>query len=184
MRAARWSLVALTTVVIAIALAGCGVPIESGARFSGGAEPPGTGTFAWDDEADHTQGDVRLEGNALFHSQLHEAVEWELNLRGIRFSESNPTFLLHHHFSLADHQLEREVMDDAGNARSETYVYEGGSVVMHIESARTGNDVWVAWAQANVEPALRSPAAMRSWVYDLVGKMFEDWPLAPRQAAN
>ena len=179
MRAARWSMVALGA-----ALVGCGVPIQSGSHFTGGAEPPGDATFAWNDALDHTQGDARLEGNALFHAQLHEAVEWELNLRGIRFSEASPTFVVHHHLSLADHELEREVIDDSGDTSSETYVYEGGSVVLHVENARTGEDVWVAWAQANVEPALRSPAAMRSWVYDLVGEMFEDWPVPPRRAAD
>jgi hypothetical protein len=167
-----------------MAFAGCGVPIESGTHFAGGAQPPGEGTFAWDDESDRTQGDSRLEGNALFHAQLHEAVEWELNLRGIRFSESNPTFLIHHHFTLADHELEREVVDEAGYTNSETIIYEGGSVVLHLQNSRTNEDVWVAWAQANVEPALSSPAAMRSWVYDLVGKMFEDWPVPPRLAED
>jgi hypothetical protein len=167
-------------VVAATAFAGCGVPIQSGAHFAGGAEPPGAATFAFDDAADRTHGDARLEGNAFFHAQLHEAVEWELNLRGIRRSESNPTFLVHHHLSLADHELEQEVVDESGYRSSETIVYEGGSVVLHIEDARTHDDVWVAWAQANVEPALRSPAAMRSWVYGLVERMFEDWPVSPR----
>jgi hypothetical protein len=175
MRAIRWS-----SVVVAVAFAGCGVPIQSGAHFAGSAEPPGETTFAWDDASDRTHGDARLEGNAFFHAQLHEAVEWELNLRGIRFSESNPTLLVHHHLSLADHELEREVVDESGYPNSETIVYEGGSIVLHLEDAQTHEDVWVAWAQANIEPALGSPAAMRSWVYNLVGKMFEDWAVSPR----
>jgi len=179
MRTARWSLV-----ILAAAFAGCGVPIQSGAHFAGGADPTGEATFAWDDAADHTQGDARLEGNAFFHAQLHEAVEWELNLRGIRFSEANPTFLIHHHLSLADHVLEQEVIDESGYASSDTTIYEGGSVVLHIEDARTHQDVWVAWAQANIEPALRSPAAMRSWVYDLVGEMFEEWPVPQRRVED
>jgi len=172
----RWTWVA----GIAAVLAGCGVPFESGAHFAGGAAPAGRATFAWNDEADRTQGDARLQDNAFFHARLHEAVEWELNLRGIRYSESNPTYLIHHHFSLADHAMEREVVDEAGYRSTESFVYEGGSVVLHVEDARTGDDVWVAWAQGNVESALFSPDAMRGWVYDLVRAMFEDWPVPVR----
>jgi hypothetical protein len=175
MRPTRWALVFLAT-----AFAGCGVPVQSGAHFATGVQPPARTTFAWNDAADRTQGDVRLEDNALFHTLLHEAVEWELNLRGIRHTDSNPALLIHHHLSLADHELETEVIDGEGYQSTETYVYEGGSVVLHIVDARTESDAWVAWAQANVEPALTSPAAMRRWVYDLVGKMFEDWPVPPR----
>jgi hypothetical protein len=176
MTARRWAWCAGVTAVFA----GCSVPIQSGAHFASGREPGQETTFAWNDEADRTQGDVRLEDNAFFHARLHEAVEWELNLRGIRHSESNPALLIHHHLSLADHEMEREVVDDAGVATSETEIYEGGSVVLHIVDAQTGDDVWVAWAQANIEPALTNPDAMRSWVYDLVGEMFDDWPVPER----
>ena len=178
MRAIRGAFVA--GMASALAVAGCTVPIQSGAHFTSGWAPGARTTFAWTDEADHTQGDVRLEDNALFHSRLHEAVEWELNLRGIRQSESNPALLIHHHLSLADHELEREVVDEQGVRRSEVEVYEGGSVVLHLVDARTGEDRWVAWAQANVAPALTSPGAMTRWVYDLVGEMFDGWAMPAR----
>ena len=165
---------------MALAAAACGVPIQSGAHFAGGWQPGSRTTFAWNDEADHTQGDVRLEENAFFHARLHEAVEWELNLRGIRRSDSSPALLIHHHLSLADHELEQEVTDELGNRRSEIEIYEGGSVVLHIVDARTGEDRWVAWGQANIEPALASPDAMRGWVYALVGEMFDDWGMPER----
>ncbi|HUP52765.1 MAG TPA: DUF4136 domain-containing protein [Longimicrobiales bacterium] len=180
MIARRWAFLA----GMAPALAGCGVPIQSGAHFASGWEPPGRTTFAWNDEADHTQGDVRLEGNTFFHARLHEAVEWELNLRGIRHSESNPTLLIHHHLSLSDHEMEREVIDESGIRTSETEAYEGASVVLHIVDARTGEDRWVAWAQANVEPALTNPETMRKWVYDLVGEMFDDWAVPARSVED
>lgn len=180
MRAMRW----VMTAGIAATLAGCGVAFESGAHFANDREPPGRATFAWDDESDRTQGDVRLQDNAFFHARLHEAVEWELNLRGIRQSESDPTYLIHHHFSLADHSMEREVIDEAGYRSTESFVYEGGSVVLHVVDARTHADVWVAWAQGNVEPALVSPDIMRDWVYDLVGAMFKGWPVPTRAASE
>ena len=52
--------------------------------------------------------------------------------------------------------------------------------MVHIVDARTGEDQWVGWAQASVESALTGPDAMRAWVYDLVGAMFQNWPVPPR----
>jgi len=161
-------------------LAACAIPIESGANFSANWEPDRTATFAWRDTQDRIVGDSRLEGNEFFHQRLHEAVGWELSLRGLRYSETNPDLLIHHHLSLSDHVMESEMTDEVGNSRTESYVYEGGWLVVHIVDARTDEDVWVAWAQGNVEPAFRSPDAMRSWVYDMVGHMFDDWPVPPR----
>lgn len=162
------------------ALSACSVPVQSGAHFTQSWAPEQQTTFAWEDEADRTVGDSRLEGNRFFHQRLHEAVEWELSLRGIRYDQSDPDLVIHHHLSLSDHVLESEVLDDVGDPTTETYVYEGGSLVLHIVDAETGEDVWVAWGQANVEPAFVSPDAMEGWVYNLVGSMFEDWPIRSR----
>ena len=176
MKAHRW----FTLAVALPLLTACGIPIESGAHFPSSREPPRQATFAWRDTQDRTAGDSRLEGNEYFHQRLHEAVGWELSLRGLRYSETDPDLLIHHHLSLSDHVMETEVIDDAGVSTTETYVYEGGSLVVHVVDARTGDDVWVAWGQANVEPAFTSPDAMQRWVYDLVGHMFKDWPVPPR----
>jgi hypothetical protein len=166
--------------VVVPLLAACGIPIQSGASFTPNWEMPPQSTFGWQDEEDRTVGDSRLEGSQFFHQRLHEAVEWELSLRGIHYSESNPTLLIHHHLSLSDHVLESEVIDEAGVSTTETYVYEGGSLVVHIEDALSREDVWVAWGESNVESAFTSPEKMRKWVYKLVGSMFEDWPVPPR----
>jgi uncharacterized protein YndB with AHSA1/START domain len=168
----------LLTAGLVLAASACGVPIQSGAHFGRAWQPGHRLTFAWNDEEDHTQGDPRLQDNRFFHARLHEAVEFELAMRGIRYDLDNPDILIHHHLSLADHDMEREIVDEAGTTTTQVETYEGGSVVVHLEDARTGDDLWVGWAQASIEVALVSPNAMRDWVYDLVGKMFEDWPVA------
>ena len=122
--------------------------------------------------------------NTFFHQRLREAVEWELNLRGIRYSESDASLLVHHHMALGEHELELEVVSDTDLVEFESMVYEGGSVVIHMEDVRTGRDVWFAWADANIEPAFNSPDAMKNWVYKLVGEMFKEWDVPPRVAAN
>lgn len=161
-------------------LTACGVPIVSGAHFTDDWEPARQTTFAWADERDRTFGDSRLDGNEFFHAKLHETVDWELALRGIRYRETDPDLLVHHHLSLSDHVFESEVVDEAGAVTTESDVYEGGSLVVHIVDARSGEDVWVGWGEANVEPAFASPAAMENWVHDLVGHMFKDWPAPAR----
>lgn len=174
----------LVTAGFAMAVTACGVPIQSGSHFGRSWSPAPELTFAWDDEADHTQGDPRLQDNRFFHARLHEAVEFELAMRGIRYDATNPDILIHHHLSLADHAMEREVVDEAGVTTTQEETYEGGSVVVHLEDARTGDDLWVGWAHANVEPALVNPNSMRNWVYDLVGQMFKEWPVSTSSDAS
>ena len=185
MRATRWVLLAS----VASVLTGCGVTVQSRASFQNGWEPGSLTTFSWHDEMEFISGDQRLVDNTFFHSRLREAVEWELNLRGIRYSESEASLLVHHHMALGEHELEFEILSDldfsdADLVGSESVIYEGGSVVIHIEDVRTEEDVWFAWADANIEPAFNSPGAMRNWVYRLVGEMFEEWAVPPRVAAN
>lgn len=161
----------------------CAVPITSNSHFQQSWTPErGTGlTFGWRDSADRTAGDSRLEGNEFFHERVHQAVAWELSLRGLRYSEVDPDILIHHHLSLADHELENEMIDEMGVSYTETYVYENGSLVIHLVDADTNEDAWVGWGSGNVEPAFKSPDAMRRWVYRLVGEIFDDWPLAARR---
>lgn len=105
-------------------------------------------------------------------------------MRGIRYSESDAALLVHHHMSLAEHEMEFEVVDDADLVGFESTLFEGGSVVIHMEDVSTGEDVWFAWADANIEPGFESPGAMRNWVYKLVGNMFDAWAVPTRVAAN
>ena len=179
MRAMRWAFL----ISVAPVAAGCGVAVQSGALFSRGWEPERLTTFEWHEDMEHVSGDSRLEDNEFFHSRLREAVEWELNLRGIRYRESDASLLVHHHMSLGEHELELEAIDPE-LVGPEFLVYEGGSVVIHMEDVGTGQDVWFAWADANIEPAFDSPDAMKNWVYRLVGDMFKEWPVPPRVAAN
>jgi hypothetical protein len=162
------------------ALAACGVPIRTGTYSPPGSQAaPGT-TFAWNEQRDRVVGDPRLENNQFFEDRLHEAIEWELALRGIRHDESSPDLMVHHHLTLQDHELVQEMIDEAGYSAPEVYEYEGGTVVVHVVDARTNADIWLGWAEASIEVAVTGPDAMRAWVYDLVRAMFERWPVPQR----
>jgi len=157
-------------------LAACGIAPH-------GATPPpapASGlTFAWHQAGDQVLGDSRLEGNQLFEQSLHEAVAWELSMRGIHYDESAPKLLVHHHLRLANHELVSEMMDEEGNRITETYTYDEGSVVVHIHFPDDRN-FWIGWADADVAPALGGPEEMRKWVYKRVHEMFKTWPIPPR----
>ena len=165
---------------LALAVAACGVPIQSAGSFVGDASVEGYTTFAWNQEADLAMGDARLENNRVFEDRLHEAIEWELSLRGMRLDESSPDLLVHHHLSLADHELVEEIVDESGYTETEVFRYEEGTVVVHLVDARTRENFWLGWAQANIEPALTGPERMQRWVYDVVREMFESWPVPGR----
>ena len=166
-------------------LAACGPTIRSGMRRAPDAQLGGGLTFVWDQESDRVYGDVRLEGNRFFEDRLHEAVEWELALRGIhRTDAATGDLRVHHHLSLTDHTWEEEIAEEGGYTRTELLTAEEGSVVVHVVDAATGKDIWVGWAEAAVDVAFTDPDSMRSWVYALVGEMFDGWPEAQRAAGG
>jgi hypothetical protein len=169
---------------LVLAVASCGVAIRSAGSFAPGANIDRYATFAWNQEGDRAVGDPRLENNRFFEDRLHEAIDWELSLRGIRQDESSPDLLVHHHLSLANHELVEEVIDESGYSQSEVLSYEEGTVVVHLVDARTGEDLWIGWGQANVEPAFAGPDSMERWVYNLVGRMFEGWPAPDRSGPS
>lgn len=170
----------VVAVALSVALSACGMQIESGSRFASGVAPAGPLTFAWDQEGDRASGDVRLENNPFFEERLHEAIEWELSLRGIHEGAGETDLLIHHHLSLRDHELVAETADESGETSLEAYSYEEGAVVVHVVDRRTREDVWLGWGYASVEPALSGPDEMRSWVYSVVERMFESWPVPRR----
>lgn len=161
-------------------LTACGVPIRTGTSSAPSVPSPDALTFAWNQESDRVMGDSRLENNRFFEDRLHEAVEWELSLRGIRRVDSGANLMAHHHLSLEDHEDVVETIDEAGYTTTEAYSYEGGTVVIHLVDVRSGETFWLSWGQANIEPALAGPESMRTWVYDLVRAMFERWPVPAR----
>jgi len=163
-----------------LVVASCGVPIVSGSRFGAGVEPSAPLTFFWNQDRDLVIGDSRLQNNSFFEDRLHEAIEWELSLRGFRRTADSPDLLIHHHLSLADHELVQEIIDQDGLSRTEVYSFEEGTVTVHMVDARTGETFWVGFGQANIEAALRGPIQMQTWVYALVGRMFRNWPVPAR----
>ena len=100
-------------------------------------------------------------------------------MRGIRYQESASTLLVHHHLSLAGHEMETEVVDESGNKVTEVSSYDEGSVAVHLHYP-DGRTLWVGWARADMGPAIEGPESMRKWVYAIVHNMFKSWPVPVR----
>lgn len=166
---------------LVLILSSCGMAMRYGSYAPPGAEIVGR-TFAWDQKTDTNTGDPRLWGNRFFEERLHEAIEWQLSLRGIHYDESSPDFFVHHHLSLEDHEMAQEVVDASGYTTTELYLSEQGTVVVHLEDAKTKKYVWLGWAQADIAQALAGPEEMRKWVYDMAGQIFKGWPVPARVA--
>ena len=160
-------------------LAACGMPMRYGATATPTLRGGDALTFAWHQEGDVVAGDSRLSGNQFFEDCLHEAVSWELSMRGIRYNASSPTMMVHHHLSLAGHEMQTDVVDESGNRVTEVYSYDEGSVAVHLHYP-DGRTLWVGWAQADIGPAIAGPEGMRKWAYSIVHKMFKSWPVPAR----
>lgn len=173
----RATILFLLAAVPVFAAASCGVPIRGGGYFEEDLDVSRYSTFAWDEERDTEIGDPRLEDNPFFEERLHQAVERELSRRGMRHDESSPALLVHHHLSVEDHVMVSEAVDESGYTTEEVYQYEEGTILVHLMDAETEENIWLGWAQSNIEPALGRPERMREWVDDLVARMFEEWPV-------
>jgi hypothetical protein len=170
--------------VLVFALGGCGTGIAAGADFRPGTTFSGYTTFAWDDDAIRRGGDVRLENNPYFEEHLFAAVAAELSARGIREADTNPDVLAHYHLSVEDHIEVYEANPESGYPApppgtppgTQVVQFQEGTFVLHFVNARTGDNLWIGWAQGEIGPALASSAAMQEWVNEAVAKMFELFP--------
>ena len=169
----------LALAALTLVAAACSVPIQGAGNFETELDPEGHRTFAWDESRDREAGDDRLAENPFFEDRLHRAIETELLWRGIRHDSNDPDIRVHHHTTIRDHVLvprSVEEEDGAGYEGPEVYAQREGVVVVHLIDADTGEDLWVGWAQGELESAFVGPAAMSRWIRDIVSTMFEDWP--------
>lgn len=172
MRISGWLVM---TAAVALVAASCSVPMRGGGYFEPDANIDRYGSFTFEQHMDTPSRDSRLADNRFFEDRLHEAIERELSWRGIHLDESDPDILVHHHTSVADHAMVTEAVDEEGLPYEEVHEYEEGTVLVHLVDADTGENLWLGWAQADVAPAFRSPAAMTGWIDELLEQMFEGW---------
>ena len=172
-------------VVLALSVAGCGLGIAAGADYRPGTSFGGYTTYAWDDDAIRRGGDVRLENNPYFEEHLFVAVASALESRGIREAEADPDLLAHYHLSVEDH-IEVYEADPASGyppprpgapPGTEVVQYEEGTFILHFVDARTGQNLWIGWAQGDIGRALTTSSAMEEWVDEAVENMFELFPM-------
>ena len=180
MRNVNWRLLAAA---VALGAPACGIATTVGADYDPTLDFGRYPTFAWDESAIIRADDVRLENNPFFEERLFEAVEREMNRRGIFLTESSPDLLAHYHLSVTNHvevfgaDPEFGAPPAAYGEGTDVIQYKEGIFVLHFLDADTEKNLWLGWAQGNIGPALKDSVKMRKWVEEAVEKMFKDFPL-------
>lgn len=169
-------------VAVVGASSGCAVAIQGGADFRPGTDLSSHGTFTWGEPDELPTGDPRLDNNPFFVERLHEAIESELALRGIRFTEGEADLLVHHHASVRSRvevfEVDRSAGYQAGDygPESDVFEYEEGTFLVDIADGESRDILWRGWAQADIEAALTNPDKMAELVAEAVAKMFDEFP--------
>jgi hypothetical protein len=171
-----------TFAAVALVVAACSLPMSAGADFKPGVSFAPYETFAWDDADELPTGDPRLDHNPFFTDRLHAAIERALLDRGIRFDETAPGLLVHHHATVRSRVEVFEADQDRGydpteyGTGSTVVQWEEGTFLIDIADMETKQVLWRGWARADVERALNDPDRMTAMVDEAVSLMFERFP--------
>ena len=179
----------MSVALVATLAAACAVAITAGADFEPDADFTGYTSFRWDEPDARPTGDPRLESNPFFSERLHDAIQRELEMRGILLDGSGPALEVHHHATVRDRVEVYDVDLAAGYAQpvdrpgTRVIQYEEGTFLVDIADARTREVVWRGWAQLDVGRALDDAGQMREQIDRALERMFEDFP-APKLAGS
>jgi len=170
--------------VMTVFLSSCATAIQAGADFAPGVDLSGFSSFTWAEPDERPVGDPRLENNPFFVQRLHDAIEWELATRGIRFDESSPALTVHHHATVRErvdvYAADREAGYTSAEYGEGTQVmqFEEGTFLVDIADARTDEILWRGWAQLDIGAALANPERMREQVDEALKMMFARFPVS------
>lgn len=174
-------MVVLGTMVVA----GCAPALRAGADFDPAVELAAPLTFDWDASDTLPVGDPRLEDNEIVEERVRDAIERELNRRGIRRVENAPDLLVHFHGAVRDRVQVVESDRARGYQTSqygddvEVFQYEEGTLVVDVADARTRKVIWRGWAVADVGGVLDDQTALTELVNRGVDSMFAYFPVPP-----
>jgi hypothetical protein len=163
----------------------CSPGIRAGADYAPGVNLGSFATFTWDEPDTRPVGDPRLENNPFFEARLHEAIERELNARGLREADSGAGLVVHHHATVRDHIEVYEADREAGYTTAEygegtrVLQYDEGTLLVDIANADTREVIWRGWAQFDISAALVNPEIMSKQIDEAVARIFEFFPGSP-----
>lgn len=179
-------MVVLGTMVVA----GCAPALRAGADFDPAVELAAPLTFDWDASDTLPVGDPRLEDNEIVEERVRDAIERELNRRGIRRVENAPDLLVHFHGAVRDRVQVVESDRARGYQTSqygddvEVFQYEEGTLVVDVADARTRKVIWRGWAVADVGGVLDDQTALTELVNRGVDSMFSFFPVQPSASGD
>jgi Domain of unknown function (DUF4136) len=165
----------LTTVVAALALAGCATMnvsshIERNVTFSDYV------TYDWGPPDNLPVGDPRLDNNPFFKDHLQGAIEKKLAAKGYEHAVTGqPDLLIHYHASV-NQKLDVYEVDSRygycyGNCQAQIVDFELGTLVVDVVDAKTNKVVWRGWAQDAMNGIIDNQARLEKQVDEGVTKM-------------
>jgi hypothetical protein len=169
--------------VLSLAAAGCLAPIAVGSHLQPAADFSEYRTFAWEPADAQPASDPRLERNPIFTDHMYGAVERQLAVRGIEFTDSaaRADLLVHYHTAV----VERLDVEPPGGASSSCPTAACGNAVVDFEQctlvldlvdARTRQLVWRGWSEHRLEDLLANPDSLARDVDRGVAMMLARFP--------
>jgi uncharacterized protein DUF4136 len=173
------SVLARGAALLSAALLTACATIRVGADFDRGTNFQAYATYDWASHDALPTGDPRLDNNQLFDARMREAVNEQLASKGLRRSASSPDLLVHYHASVRD-RIDVVRMDESRGysvgERSESYVYEEGTLLVDVVQAQSKKLLWRGWAQTELSTLLTAPETMAARLKDVAWRMFRQFP--------
>jgi hypothetical protein len=167
------------TVVLALALAGCG-PMAVGSYAESGVDFTQYLSYGWAPTEERPTGDPRLDNNPFFADRLNREIERQLSRRGyVRVSLSSPDLLVRTYVNF------REIVDTdstdrprppTGREGPEPFVVEAGTLWIDVLDAHTGTMIWRGWAEGSVDGVIDDQAWMNRKIDEAVARIMEKFP--------
>ena len=167
----------------AMTVAGCLTLMPVGSHFQRGTDFTRYQTYAWGPADALPISDQRLRENPYFVDDVHGAIDWEFQDRGLRHATSERADLLVHYHAAVNSRLEvqsrvAQFRDCVGeDCRGTVSDYDAGTLVIDVIDTRTQQLVWRGWAEHRLEDMLDDPQAVHRRVKDAVHRIMKTLPL-------
>jgi hypothetical protein len=142
------------------ALAGCEAPPEIGFYADPNANFSAFDSYNWGAGDTLPRGDPRLDNNPFFDASVKQAVEQQLNVKGLQKAEpASADLLVHYHINISERmdiaEIDRRYMDCAEEGcEPSIVVFDEGTLIVDFVDARSERLVWRGWMRGPVPPGI------------------------------
>jgi hypothetical protein len=140
--------------------------------------------YTWDRSEAFSTGDPRLDNNRFFSERVQQAVDHELERRGLERTEPVRADVTIHIHARVDQKLDTTALDrQDGRCDSPDCwptIYEAGTLVIDVIDTRTRTLAWRGWAEAPFDGVIEDQRWMETTIDKTVAKILARLPAASR----